>query len=148
MGDNSQGGVLTRQNVYYIIVHCTATRRDQDYTPEQMEKDHKGQGYYTTGYHFYIRKDGTITQHRPLNEKGAHCKGWNSHSIGVCYEGGYDNKWKPADTRTEKQKAALRRLIDWLLRRFDNASVLGHRDMPGVNKACPCFDAELEYNQS
>ena len=111
-----------------------------------MECDHRKRGFYTIGYHFYIRKDGTITQHRYLNEVGAHCRNFNSYSIGICYEGGYDARWQPTDTRTAQQKDAMGRLIGWLREVFDRAKVVGHRDMPGVNKHCPCFEAELEYN--
>lgn len=50
-----------RESVRYLILHCSATRCDKDYTAEQLLRDHKTRGFRTVGYHFYIRRDGTIT---------------------------------------------------------------------------------------
>lgn len=75
-------------SVKYIVIHCSATRSTRDYTAEQLLRDHKTRGFRTVGYHFYIRRDGSVTQHRKLLEVGAHCRPWNRCSIGICYEGG------------------------------------------------------------
>ena len=132
-------------SVRFIVIHCSATRRDQDYPVEQLLRDHKARGFRTIGYHFYIRQDGTLTRHRQLLEVGAHARGFNRCSIAVCYEGGLDELGKPADTRTSQQKQALRELLEKLHRLFPDALIAGHRDLPGVRKACPCFDARWEY---
>ena len=89
--------------------------------------------------------DGTVEPGRSEAKPGAHCKGHNSDSIGICYIGGLDEDGKPADTRTALQKAALAGLVAGYKRRFPNAKVVGHRDMPNVHKACPCFNAKEEY---
>ena len=60
--------------------------------------------------------------------------------IGICYEGGLDEKGRPADTRTEAQKAAILFLLKDLKKDYPNAKVVGHRDFPNVRKECPCFD--------
>lgn len=73
-------------SVKYIVIHCSATRSTRDYTAEQLLRDHKTRGFRTVGYHFYIRRDGSVTQHRKLLEVGAHCRPWNRCSIGICYE--------------------------------------------------------------
>ena len=131
--------------VRYLVVHCSATRQDRDYPVEQLLRDHKARGFRTVGYHFYIRKDGTLTQHRRLLEVGAHCRPYNRCSIGICYEGGLDAKGRPADTRTPEQKEALRTLLWKLHRLFPQAAVAGHRDLPGTTpKVCPCFDVGSE----
>lgn len=88
-------------SVKYIVIHCSATRSTRDYTAEQLLRDHKTRGFRTVGYHFYIRRDGSVTQHRKLLEVGAHCRPWNRCSIGICYEGGLDADGRPADTRTQ-----------------------------------------------
>ena len=90
-------------SVKYIVIHCSATRSTRDYTAEQLLRDHKTRGFRTVGYHFYIRRDGSVTQHRKLLEVGAHCRPWNRCSIGICYEGGLDADGRPADTRTPEQ---------------------------------------------
>ena len=135
-----------RESVRYLILHCSATRCDKDYTAEQLLRDHKTRGFRTVGYHFYIRRDGTITQHRKLLEVGAHCRPWNRCSIGICYEGGLDGKGLPADTRTPAQKAALTQLLQELGRHFPAALTVGHRDL-NPQKACPSFDAAKEYKK-
>ena len=135
-----------RESVRYLILHCSATRCDKDYTAEQLLRDHKTRGFRTVGYHFYIRRDGTITQHRKLLEVGAHCRPWNRCSIGICYEGGLDGKGLPADTRTPAQKAALTQLLQELGRNFPAALTVGHRDL-NPQKACPSFDAAKEYKK-
>ena len=133
--------------VKYLVIHCSATRCNRDYTAEQLLRDHKARGFRTVGYHFYIRRSGVITQHRRLLEVGAHCRPWNRCSIGICYEGGLDAEGHPADTRTQEQCEQLLLLLMKLKKLFPNAKIRGHRDMPGsIPKACPCFDAEKEYD--
>lgn len=90
-------------SVKYIVIHCSATRSTRDYTAEQLLRDHKTRGFRTVGYHFYIRRDGSVTQHRKLLEVGAHCRPWNRCSIDICYEGGLDADGRPTDTRTPEQ---------------------------------------------
>ena len=58
-------------SVRFLVLHCSATRRNQNYTVEHLMRDHKARGFRTIGYHFYIRRDGTMTQHRRLLEVGA-----------------------------------------------------------------------------
>ena len=105
-----------------------------------------------------IYRNGTVATGRDIVEIGAHCKGHNANSIGICYIGGLasDNR-TPKDTRTTEQKVSLLSLIRFLKGKFPNAAVIGHRDTsPDTNsngiiepsewlKACPSFDAKKEY---
>ena len=76
---------------------------------------------------------------------GAHCLNHNAHSIGVCYEGGLDIRGQPDDTRTEAQKASLRRLLTDLHRRYPRALIVGHHDL-NPKKDCPCIEnVAMEY---
>lgn len=130
------------QSVRFLVIHCSATRADRNYTDKQLMRDHKKRGFRTVGYHFYVHKDGSSTQFRKLLEVGAHARPYNRCSIGICYEGGLDEQGQIADTRTEEQKKAMAKLIVQLKQQFPTIhKVLGHRDLPGVQKACPCFDA-------
>ena len=141
-----KGLYMPADSVSYIIIHCTATRETQDYTPEQLKHDHLARGFIDVGYHFYIRKDGTITQHRRLNEVGAHCRPFNRCSIGICYEGGLDAKGKPKDTRTIAQRGSLVKLLIELKQKFPKAAIRGHNEMPGATiKECPCFRPSTEF---
>ena len=76
------------------------------------------------------------------SEGGAHARHYNAHSIGICYEGGLDEKGKPADTRTPAQKDSLEDLLYGLSLDYPDAEILGHRDLPWVRKSCPCFDVK------
>lgn len=118
-------------SVKYIVIHCSATRSTRDYTAEQLLRDHKTRGFRTVGYHFYIRRDGSVTQHRKLLEVGAHCRPWNRCSIGICYEGGLDADGRPADTRTPEQTEQFILLLMRMVKIFPGVRIRGHRDMPG-----------------
>lgn len=127
-----------------IIIHCSATAEGRDYTVEDIDKWHKAQGWQCIGYHYVIYRDGSIHKGREDTEIGAHCKGQNAHSIGICYIGGCasDNK-TPKDTRTDAQKEALISLLETLLVKYPGSVIYGHRDFAA--KACPSFDAREEY---
>lgn len=126
-----------------IIVHCTATPEGRDVTVEEITRWHRARGFRTIGYHYLIRLDGTVCPGRPENEIGAHCKGENARSVGICYAGGLASDGKtPKDTRTPAQRASLRRLVAELRLRYPRATVHGHREFAA--KACPCFDVATE----
>ena len=140
-----------------IIIHCSATRAEQDITAADIESWHRARGFWTIGYHYVIRLDGTIEPGRDVTLDGAHCMGWNKRAIGICYVGGLDKDGRPADTRTDAQRTALIRLVKALRLVFPGVKqVLGHRDTsPDLNgdgvispneymKACPCFDVQKE----
>lgn len=133
------------RQINYIIIHCSATKAGRDFHAKDIDKWHRERGFDEIGYHKVIDLDGTVESGRPISKPGAHCKGHNSDSIGICYIGGLDEDGKPADTRTEDQKIALKATIEYFKSRFPNAKVVGHRDMPNVHKACPCFNAKEEY---
>lgn len=144
--------------VNLLVIHCSATRDNREYTPEQLERDHKARGFHQAGYNYYIRRDGEIVPMRPLGTIPAHVKGYNRHSVGICYEGGLDCNGYSADTRTPAQKKSLEILLLQLLTLFPGSRICGHRDLSndldgdGVitpaewMKECPCFDAEKEYD--
>ena len=143
--------------VKLIVIHCSATKESVDYTPEQLEQDHQARGFQCAGYHYYVRRSGAIVAMRPLGMIGAHVKGHNRFSVGVCYEGGLNAIGQAVDTRSTEQKAALWFLLEQLRERFPTARICGHRDLsPDRNgdgvissdewlKECPSFDAASEY---
>ena len=127
-----------------IVVHCSATREDRRLPPESLNRIHRSRGFLCTGYHYYLLRDGGVVVTRPIALPGAHARGYNKNSIGICYEGGLDKLGRPSDTRTDRQRISLRNLVAGLLERFPHAKVCGHRDLPGVHKDCPCFDVKTE----
>ena len=132
------------RTISLIIVHCSGIKPEQRSSALQIDRWHRKLGWNGIGYHYVVRRNGTIEKGRPESVAGAHCREHNKHSIGVCYEGGLDAQGHPADTRTEAQKQALKKLLDELKQRYPRALVLGHHDLNRY-KPCPCFDAKAEY---
>ena len=133
------------RHITLIVIHCSAVKPDQQSSAAQIDSWHRQRGFHLgIGYHYVIRRDGTLEMGRPEYMVGAHCKNHNQHSIGVCYEGGLDIRGDPADTRTEAQKRTMRQLVDELRQRYPKAIVVGHHNLNPL-KACPCFDAIKEY---
>ena len=126
-----------------IIIHCSATVEGKDFTVKDIDRWHQQRGFKMVGYHYVIRLDGTIEQGRPLEQAGAHCKGHNTHSIGICYIGGLDTDGKPKDTRTKAQRDMLWALVKSLKVKYPKATIHGHNEF--ANKACPCFDVRAEF---
>ena len=118
------------RNINLIIIHCSATRADRNFSVEDLEACHKARGFRAIGYHYYITRDGLIHLGRPEEMVGAHAKHYNAHSIGICYEGGLNANGKPADTRTAAQKRSMAELLKSLRSDFPDADIVGHRDMP------------------
>lgn len=131
------------RDIDMIIWHCAATKEGQDFTVDDIRSWHKAKGWSDIGYHYVIELDGTVKNGRPVAVVGAHVKGKNAHSIGICYVGGLDRNGDPKDTRTPEQKRALYELTTTLRNRFPGATVHGHNEF--ANKACPCFDASADW---
>lgn len=134
----------TSRKITEIIVHCSATAEGRDYTVDDINRWHRSRGFDRIGYHYVIYRDGSVHEGRDVDLVGAHCKGHNSHSIGVCYIGGLASDGKTAkDTRTDEQKEGMRNFLSELMELYPSAKIYGHRNF--AKKACPSFDAKKEY---
>lgn len=138
----------TRQytrTITHLFVHCTAG--NQNATPEELIRFfYDVKKWQRPGYHYVISKDGTVTQLWPESKYSNGVAGQNTNSINVAWIGGIDKQHPNGiDNRTDAQKTALRNVLKELKRRYPKAKIMGHRDVPGVNKACPCFNAMVEY---
>lgn len=136
--------------VTQLVIHCSATKANvdenitlpgEDIGAREIRRWHQRQGYSDIGYHYVIRRDGRVEIGRPLERAGAHVKGHNATSVGICLVGGLDERGRAENNFEPAQWVSLRELLKDLLRRFPGAEILGHRDFPGVKKDCPCFDA-------
>jgi N-acetylmuramoyl-L-alanine amidase len=132
-----------KRKINKIIVHCSATKPNQDIDADTINKWHLDRGWSGIGYHFFIKRNGQIQLGRPLEKSGAHTKGHNKNSIGICYAGGVDLDMCPQDNRSNSQIASLLSLLRLLKNMFPDALIHGHRDFS--TKACPSFDATNEY---
>ncbi|MFF7707792.1 N-acetylmuramoyl-L-alanine amidase [Pseudomonas sp. NPDC007930] len=144
--------LIPRRRTTLLVVHCSATGPDSDIGCQDITAWHLKRGWAAVGYHYVIRRDGTLEAGRPEGSIGAHVAGHNATSIGVCLVGGLDAAGQPACNYTEAQMASLRRVLGELHGRYPAARIVGHRDLsPDGNgdgvispneylKACPCFD--------
>ncbi|MEG1839367.1 MAG: N-acetylmuramoyl-L-alanine amidase [Bacteroidaceae bacterium] len=140
---------ITMETINFIVIHCSATREDHPFGLAQLEASHRERGFNGIGYHFYITRDGDMHRCRPLFEPGAHAKGFNYHSLAICYEGGLDREGNPKDTRTLRQCVTMLELVGILKKMFPQAKVVGHYQLStDIHKACPCFDARKEYENT
>ena len=138
---------VTKRAIDKLIIHCSATRNTQDVSSKQIDEMHlrrwgKASGM---GYHYYVRKDGTVEKGRWVDNKGAHAGKANVGSIGVCYEGGVDKDMKVAmESCTKAQKKSLLTLCETIINSYNikPSNVRGHGELAGVNKACPCLDMD------
>ncbi len=128
-----------------IIVHCSATRKGKHFDVEEIRRWHvEGRGWKDIGYHYLIYIDGSIHKGRELNVQGAHVRGENKNSVGICYIGGMDKEgFLPEDTRTTEQEVSLEILIKMLMCSYEGATLHGHNEFS--NKACPSFIVAEEY---
>jgi N-acetylmuramoyl-L-alanine amidase len=131
MTDSVRIGISNQRPIDSIIVHCSDSADDQTWIDAaEIGRWHKARGFRTIGYHFVIKKDGTVEIGRALNSAGAHCKGFNLFSVGVCWVGRHDCN--------PRQRAALVKLLKDLLKQFklSEAQIYGHSHFD-PNKTCP-----------
>ena len=140
--------------IRFLVVHTSASRPEQarNLDIHAVNEMHKLRNFTMVGYHHLITTDGRVQNGRPYNKMGAHVKGHNHESLGICLAGGLDENGKPADTYSGSQKAALVMVLRSLKVLCPQAEILGHRDLsPDTDgngqvdewewvKACPCFD--------
>ena len=127
-----------------IILPCAATREGKDFSVDTIREWHvNGRGWSDIGYHWVIRLDGSIEVGRPLEKSGAHTKGHNKDSVGVCYIGGCDADGKPKDTMNPEQEKAWRMIVLSLRTLYGDLTIHGHNEF--ANKACPSFIVKEKF---
>lgn len=120
-----------------IVIHCTATPHAA--TVEAIQNYWRSLGWKNPGYHFIVLADGIVKQLQPIDRPSNGAKGYNADSIHVAYIGG-----QHCDDRTPQQRVAMAAVVSALKAVYE-VPVMGHRDLPGVAKACPQFNAIDEY---
>lgn len=125
--------------IKWIVLHCTAT--SQTASVESIQRYWKNMlGWKQPGYHRVIEASGKVRILADYDEVVNGVKGHNANSIHISYIGGVDKEMKPIDNRTPGQLLAMEELVREAKLMFPNAVICGHRDFPGVKKACPSFD--------
>lgn len=117
-----------------IVIHHTGNPYDDDLSVEQIHESHLGLGWAGIGYHFVVRKDGSVELGRPHEYIGSHAYGENSHSIGIHLSGNFE-----IVEPTAMQIESLSRLVADLAELYNipvcGTTILGHRDL--IATACP-----------
>lgn len=133
------------RDIKRIIIHCSATPPDMDIGVKEIREWHmKGNGWRDIGYHYVIRLNGEIESGRSIDEVGAHTKGHNADSIGICYIGGVGKNNKPKDTMYKCQEDSMRELIFSLRVVADEElTIHGHNEFS--DKACPSFKVSKKF---
>lgn len=145
----------TITRVDFIAIHCSATPATSDIGAAEIRRWHRERGWRDIGYHYVIRRNGEVEKGRPDSVPGAHEPRINSRSLAICLVGGAPPVQSEAyrlglgeDNYTDAQWAALKSLVTELTAKHPNAVVLGHRDVEGVRKACPSFDAKAWWEEN
>lgn len=113
-----------------LVYHHTAIK---NISPEDINKLHKNKGWKGIGYHYYIRKDGTIYKGREDDAEGSHVKGYNKESIGICVEGNFEEEYL-----SDEQIEALKELSLYICLKYNIKDILPHKELgktlcPGKN---------------
>lgn len=121
------GNLKNRKSTNRIILHHAESK---SCTADDIHSWHLANGWAGIGYHFFVRKDGSIYRGRPENTVGSHAKGSNSDSIGICFEGSY-----MTETMGQTQINAGRELVSYLKKKYGISKVQKHKDVCSTN--CP-----------
>lgn len=114
--------IITR-TILCIILHCSASTFGN---AKDINRWHLRRGFNSIGYHCVITREGKIERGRNINIEGAHTKGYNTNSIGICLI-----LLPPKQKPTQTQLKALKKLLDSL----PKVPIYGHRQFK--NKICP-----------
>lgn len=137
-----------REYTNLIVIHCADTKPSMDHVNEDVIREwHLARGWSDVGYNIVIPrkpkddKHGLIEIARPLDSRGAHVKGYNSRSLGICMVGGMSEDGEPEDNFLPDQWDALDLAVEFSMTYAPKAKVCGHRDLDD-GKTCPNFDAK------
>jgi N-acetylmuramoyl-L-alanine amidase len=140
-----------RAKTDYVVWHCSATPPSQDIGSAQIAIMHKARGFDDIGYALVVCRDGRVQTGEALGKRGAHVKGLNSVSVGVCMVGGVDENGKSENNFTEEQWKAAKHVFEFLTLLYPDAQHCGHRDLSPDSdgdgrvqrheflKDCPCY---------
>jgi len=130
----------TKRKINKLIIHCSATPPDMDVGVKELRAWHIERGFKDIGYHHVIKRNGEIEEGRHIDLVGAHCKGQNTGSIGVCMVGGVDEHNRPESNFTSEQWRTIENYARIFKASFPYATIHGHNEY--ANKACPSFDVQ------
>ena len=126
--------MLISKNIKLLVVHCSDTDNGEDLKAIDIHNMHLKFGWDGIGYHKVICRSGKIENGRPEYWIGAHVKGKNDISLGVCLIG--------RTKFTIKQYISLEKILRKWKSLYPKATIVGHCDTGDTNKTCPNFDVK------
>ena len=123
-----------RSNTTMIILHHAAA---SICSVEDIDSWHKQRGWAGIGYHFLVRKDGSVYEGRPIDTVGAHVVNYNSNSVGICAEGNFES-----DVMSDIQKSSMKELIEYVKEKYSNVQIVAHNELASTK--CPGKNFPLE----
>ena len=135
----------TNRNITSIAVHCSFSPQGRGDDAKTIDTWHKKRWGTGIGYHYVVLEDGTIQKGRWVDYKGAHTKGHNKKSIGICRIGGMRKDGTAKEDVTREQMRSLRVLTHLLIDMYDLklSDIKGHNEYPKVNKSCPLMNMNM-----
>ncbi len=142
-----------------IVTHCSATKPSFNVTVDDIRKWHIDRGWSDIGYHYFIDRSGELFVGRDIKYVPAAHKPWNTNSLAICLAGGVNDNKEPENNFTDTQFDTWFKFINTVIDNNGIGSIplspsfsmdidfVGHYDVPGVNKACPCFDVQSKYDE-
>lgn len=117
-----------------IIIHCSATPNGRYHNAADIHQWHTEfpRNWSGIGYHYVITPKGELENGRPEYWSGAHARGHNKNSIGICLIG--------TDEYNQDQWSVLKKLLTKLSAKYINAKIIGHNEIS--RKTCPGFDVQ------
>ena len=128
------GRLLARTKTNLVVLHHTGGAAGEDPDAAQIDAMHRRLGWSGIGYHYLIRKDGTIEEGRPAFAVGAHAEGVNAQSLGVALCGNFCEE-EPTAAQIESTAMLLAMLSATFGVEPDRTHIVGHRDLMAT--ACP-----------
>ena len=130
-----------RTKTDYIVVHCSKTSETEDIGVNELRAKAIEEGWSDVGFHFVIKRDGTVEEGRAIDTIGGHLFGWDSICLGICVIGGIGPNTESGST-TNYTQAQTKSLIELLikLRKEYKAAICAPFDFPGVTDSSPYFD--------
>ena len=126
------GKTLEKNNIKYLVVHCSDTNDNKNISSLEIHKMHIGFGWNGVGYHKIICRNGDIENGRPEYWVGAHARGYNEISLGVCLIGKKEF--------TEMQFESLEKVLRSWKKKYPTTEIIGHNSISDTKKTCPNFD--------
>ena len=126
------------RKVHRVFIHCSASDHAHHDNIATMKSWHLGRGFTDVGYHFFIRKDGTLEYGRDIEKTPAAQKGHNRHTLAICLHGLKEENFSKTQFET------LRKLAEQIAHNYENISFHGHCEVSA--KACPVFNYKKVLN--